>query len=204
MPSAATIFVFSPRVKMPALGCCTCIRMGPKLMWEQTDGRDWMLTCFFVHHTWDLFAECHPLNWWSQVDHITPADDEKIKPFTYHIHLWMVVRITDEFIHLKRSPSDFQVSTFQFPTIPVQLPRYSSFQWTSKKKPQWQPSQSFRPRPLKNADRRISPASNKALCKFSVFTACGWKTHIHTTQEIPPVFFRRVVTCMFKEHVYNV
>lgn len=51
-------------------------------MWEQTDGRDWMLTWFFfVHHTWDLFAECHPLNRWSQVDHITPADDEKIKPF---------------------------------------------------------------------------------------------------------------------------
>ena len=42
---------------------------------------------FFVHHTWDLFAECHPLNRWSRVDHITPADDEKIKPFTYHIHL---------------------------------------------------------------------------------------------------------------------
>lgn len=43
------------------------------------------------------------------------------------------------------------------------------------------------------ADRRITPASNKALCKFSVFTACGWKTQIHTTRVIPPV----VVTCIW-------
>lgn len=167
-------------------------------MWEQTEGRDRMLTCFFVQHTWDLFAECHPLNRWSQVDHITPADDEKIKPFTYHIHLWMVVRMTEKFIQFKRSLSYFQVHTFQFPTIPIQLPRYSSFQWTSKKKPQWQPSQSFTPRPLKNADGSTHHPCLKqgALQILGVHRLWLKNTDSHHTSN-STCCFRRVVTCIW-------